>query len=100
MNLTGNAEFITGGASGIGHAFAAAPLETGNEVMIRGRDRDKLKQAREAHAGRAVVGCDLAREVIPGLAAERHEIRPGIGRWVFSIHRQAPALLGRKMRRA
>lgn len=124
MNLTGNAEFITGGALGIGHARAAALLETGNEVMIRGRDRDRLKQAREAHSGRAGVGRDLARdhdteetaeavpgrrkmapeqlarEVIPGLAARRHEIPPGIGRWVFSIHRLAPALLGRKMRRA
>ena len=124
MNLTGNAEFITGGASGIGHALAATPLETGNEVMICGRDRDKLKQAREAHSGRAGVGCDLARdhdteetaeavhgrhkmapeqlarEVIARLAARRHEIPPGSGRWVFSIHRPAPALLGRKMRRA
>ena len=100
MNLTGNAEFITGGASGIGHARAAAPLETDNEVMIRGRDRDKLEQAREAHSGRAVIGCDLAREVIAGPAAKRPEIRPGISRLVVLIHRLAPELLGREMRRA
>ncbi len=42
MNLTGNAVFVTGGASGIGLALAAALLEMGDEVMIRGRDRDKL----------------------------------------------------------
>ncbi len=100
MNLTGNAEVNTGGASGIGHAPAAAALETGNEAKICGRDRDKLEPAREAHAGLAVVGCDLAREVVAGLAAKRHEIRPGIDRLVFSSHRPAPALPGRKMRRA
>ncbi len=100
MTLTGNAVFITGGASGIGLALGAALLEMGDEVMIRGRDRDKLERAREAHPGRAVVGCDLTREAIARPAAKRREIGPGISRLVLLIHRLAPALLAPMMRRA
>jgi len=61
MNLTGNAVFITGGGSGIGLALAAALLELGNEVMICGRDPEKLERARAAHPGLRAVRCDLAR---------------------------------------
>jgi short-subunit dehydrogenase involved in D-alanine esterification of teichoic acids len=37
MNLSGNTILITGGASGIGLAFAERFLKNGNEVIIVGR---------------------------------------------------------------
>ncbi len=56
----------------------------------RGAGRGRRKMASER----------VARAVIASLAAKRHEIRPGIGRLVFLIHRLAPASLAPMMRRA
>ena len=46
MNLSGNTILITGGASGIGLAFAERFLERGNEVIIVGRSQEKLDEAK------------------------------------------------------
>ena len=46
MNLSGNTILITGGASGIGLAFAKRFLERGNEVIICGRRTDWLEKAK------------------------------------------------------
>lgn len=47
MNLSGNTILVTGGASGIGLAFAKRFLEHGNEVIICGRRSDRLEKAKQ-----------------------------------------------------
>lgn len=49
MKTTGNTILITGGASGIGFAFAERFLALGNEVIICGRRESKLNEAKEKY---------------------------------------------------
>ncbi|HYJ91319.1 MAG TPA: SDR family oxidoreductase [Pyrinomonadaceae bacterium] len=46
MNLSGNTVLVTGGASGIGLAFAKRFLERGNDVIICGRREDWLAKVK------------------------------------------------------
>lgn len=46
MKLSGNTILITGGATGIGYAFAEAFVKAGNKVIICGRKQAKLFEAR------------------------------------------------------
>ena len=46
MKLTGRTILITGGSAGIGLAFAAKFLELGNEVIVTGRRRSVLDEAK------------------------------------------------------
>ncbi len=48
MRLTGNTILITGGATGIGFEMAALLVARGNEVIVCGRRRDRLEQAKVA----------------------------------------------------
>lgn len=72
MKLTGNTMLITGGSAGIGLAFAKKFVELGNEVIITGRQQDKLdaalKEVPKLHAIKSDAGdpkavSDLARDV-------------------------------------
>jgi uncharacterized oxidoreductase len=47
LNLSGNSILITGGATGIGFELARSLAERGNEVIICGRRRERLEQAKE-----------------------------------------------------
>ena len=61
MDLTGNTVLVTGGASGIGLAFARRFLDAGNTVIICGRRESTLREAQQAHPGLEARVCDLAR---------------------------------------
>lgn len=62
MNLQGNTVLITGGASGIGLAFAERFLAAGSEVVVCGRREDKLAEAKEKYARIHTRACDVAQE--------------------------------------
>ena len=61
MKLSGNTVLITGGATGIGLALAAALLEQGNEVIVCGRRRARLAAAGKAHPGLHTRVADVSR---------------------------------------
>ena len=60
MNLAGNTALITGGASGIGLALAAAFLAAGTEVVVCGRREDRLMEAQRRHPGLHVRPFDVS----------------------------------------
>ena len=65
MNLSNNIVLITGGASGIGFAFAERFIQAGSDVLICGRRRDKLDEAKQKLACPTRVHarvCDVAKE--------------------------------------
>lgn len=62
MELSGNTILITGGASGIGLAFAERFLAAGSEVIICGRREEKLREAKEKHPQFHTRVCDVADE--------------------------------------
>jgi uncharacterized oxidoreductase len=60
MRKSGNTILITGGAIGIGLALAEAFLRKGNEVIICGRRKDKLDQAKDKFSQLQTIKCDVA----------------------------------------
>ncbi|MFL6555625.1 MAG: SDR family oxidoreductase [Bacillus sp. (in: firmicutes)] len=60
MNLIGDTILITGGASGIGLAFAERFLKQGNEVIVVGRREDKLAEAKEKFPNLHTKVCDIS----------------------------------------
>ena len=59
MNLSDNTILITGGASGIGFAFAKRFLERGNKVIICGRREDKLSDVKSKLPEIVTHACDV-----------------------------------------
>lgn len=62
MELSDNTILITGGASGIGLAFAERFLAAGSEVIVCGRREDKLREAKEKHPQFHTRVCDVGDE--------------------------------------
>jgi len=62
MKTNGNTILITGGATGIGFALAEAFAKAGNKVLICGRRRAKLEEAREKLTRIQVRQCDLSQK--------------------------------------
>jgi uncharacterized oxidoreductase len=62
MQLSDNTILITGGASGIGLAFARRFLASGSTVVICGRRQAKLQEAAADHPGLRTRVCDVASE--------------------------------------
>jgi uncharacterized oxidoreductase len=68
MRLAGRTVLITGGSSGIGLGLAEAFHREGSQVVICGRDPEKLKKAESRLPGLAAVACDV------GAAAGRRRL--------------------------
>jgi uncharacterized oxidoreductase len=68
MKTSGNMILITGGATGIGLALAAAFLKAGNEVIICGRRVQRLRDAQSQLPDVHIKTCDVAD------AAERQSL--------------------------
>jgi len=62
MKLSGNTILITGGASGIGLAFAEQFLKEGNEVIVVGRREEKLAEAKKRFPTLHTRVCDVSIE--------------------------------------
>ncbi|MEC0700465.1 SDR family NAD(P)-dependent oxidoreductase [Bacillus haynesii] len=62
MELTGSTVLITGGASGIGFAFAERFMKAGNTVIVCGRRESKLKEAKEKYPEMTTRICDVTVE--------------------------------------
>jgi uncharacterized oxidoreductase len=62
MDISGNTILITGGAMGIGYAFAESFLKAGNEVIICGRREERLLEAQKKHPEFHIRVCDVADE--------------------------------------
>ena len=59
MKTSGNTVLITGGSSGIGLALAQRFLELNNQVIITGRDAQKLEAIRQKHPQMGIFAGDL-----------------------------------------
>lgn len=62
MKLSGNTVLITGGASGIGFAFAERFIKEGNKVIVCGRREAKLQEAKEKYPEMIIRVCDVTKE--------------------------------------
>ena len=62
MNLSGNTILITGGASGIGLAFAERFIKAGSTVIVCGRRERKLQEAKDKFPGIVTRVCDVTVE--------------------------------------
>lgn len=62
MKTTGNTVLITGGSAGIGLEIARALIEQGNEVIITGRNEERLKQAAGQLGQVTTIVNDIAKE--------------------------------------
>ncbi|SDM92866.1 SDR family oxidoreductase [Sediminibacillus halophilus] len=62
MNSSDNTILITGGSSGIGLALAERFLEDNNNVIIVGRNKAKLDEAKQKYPQLHVHVCDIADE--------------------------------------
>lgn len=60
MDLRGNTILITGGSSGIGWELAKQFLEKGNQVIITGRNEQKLQQAQAQLKGVHIIQSDVS----------------------------------------
>jgi uncharacterized oxidoreductase len=60
MEFTANTVLITGGASGIGFAFAERFIRAGSNVIICGRREHKLKEAQSKYPQLDIRVCDVA----------------------------------------
>ena len=71
MKLSGNTVLITGGSAGIGLAFAKEFLAMGNEVIVTGRNAERLAAAAAEVPGLQTIQSDAANpEAVQALAAE------------------------------
>jgi len=61
MQLASNTVLVTGGASGIGLALAERFLNAGSEVILCGRRKEKLEEAKRKYPRFHTFVCDVAK---------------------------------------
>lgn len=61
MNFSNNTVLITGGASGIGLSLASHFIQKGSTVIICGRNKNKLDEAKGKHPQITTYVCDVAK---------------------------------------
>jgi uncharacterized oxidoreductase len=83
MNLAGNTILLTGGASGIGFAFAERLHAHGSHVIIVGRRADKLREAQQRLRGLLTYQADLSQP----------SERVALAAWVSQEHPQLNVLV-------
>ncbi|WEG12931.1 SDR family NAD(P)-dependent oxidoreductase [Pullulanibacillus sp. KACC 23026] len=76
MKLSGHTVLITGGATGIGRAFAERFLKAGSKVIVCGRRETRLQEFKEQFPEAATYSCDLTE------ASERG----ALFEWVMKNH--------------
>ncbi len=62
MNVSENTILITGGASGIGLALTKKIVELRNKVLVIGRDKNKLENAKKAIPEIDIIQCDITNQ--------------------------------------
>jgi len=62
LNIDGNTVLITGGATGIGSALADKFAEAGSEVIVCGRRKSRLREAKRKLPAIHVRQCDISVE--------------------------------------
>ena len=62
MKSSNNAVLITGGSTGIGFSLAKAFIESGNDVLICGRRKDRLLLAQSKYPDMKILVCDVTKE--------------------------------------
>lgn len=62
LKFEGNTVLITGGATGIGFALAEAFVKAGSEVILCGRRRNKLQEAKSKIPSAHIRKCDVSVE--------------------------------------
>ena len=62
MKLNNNTVLITGGGSGIGLALAKAYVEQGSNVIICGRNKEKLRSVKKEFPKINTVTCDITND--------------------------------------
>jgi uncharacterized oxidoreductase len=60
MKTSGNTILITGGSTGIGFALASSFCKRGNNVVICGRNEEKLRKAKESLSDIETRRCDVS----------------------------------------
>jgi uncharacterized oxidoreductase len=70
MNISKNTIFITGGAAGIGLGLAKALLDLDNQVIIGGRNAQKLAEVKAQYPKIDTILCDVADEASLEATAE------------------------------
>ena len=63
LSLSGKVALITGGSGGIGFSIAEILAEAGADVVITGRDQDRLETASRRIAGSLAVAADVRKAV-------------------------------------
>jgi uncharacterized oxidoreductase len=83
MRTTGNTILITGGATGIGFALAESFVKAGNKVLVCGRRKAKLEEAKGKLPQIEVRQCDLSQK----------EGRESLCNWVRDNHQDLNILV-------